>query len=183
MSTPENVAFDNVRRIAGHLTQRQLHKLKRIINRELTARYQATEALKERMAGGLQGMANVMAGVTWALACRQALRESKGHEPVGGKRPASGEMWLPRELLYAVRHQVKARGWHPITALNWDVVRANLAAEARAASRPPVSESIHAELDGSRMSVAKFVVPMVKGEVNRIIDLDYDRAFDFGGEA
>lgn len=169
--------FDRVRAITGRLSTRNLHKLKRIINKELTARYQGTEALKERVAGGLQGMANVMAGVTWALACRQALRESKGHEPVGGKRPASGEMWLPRELLYAVRHQVKARGWHPITALNWGVVKANLEAEARPATPKTI------DVFGEEVTVAKFVVPMVRGEARRIVDLDYDRAFDFGGEA
>lgn len=111
------------------LPQRDLHKLKKVVCRELAERYEEREALKKRVSGGFEAMANFMAGVTWALACRTALRESKGHTPVGGKRPQSGEMWLPRELLYAVRHQVKDRGWHPITTTDWPTFRAHLLGE------------------------------------------------------
>lgn len=111
------------------MKQRDLHKLKKMVLRELHERYGAREALKERVLGGLDAMANFMAGVTWALACRAALRASKGHTPVGGERPQSGEMWLPYELLYAVRHQVKERGWHPITTEDWTMFRAHMLGE------------------------------------------------------
>ena len=113
-------------------------------------------------------MANFMAGVTWALACRAALRESKGHTPVGGKRPQSGEMWLPRELLTAVRHQVKDRGWHPITAESWSKVRDNLIAEAR----PP-------RADSEGLSCTRFVIPFARQEAR--VELAVDRRFDRSG--
>lgn len=159
--------------IVPRLDDRQLQKLVSTARREQRRRYLAAEALKERVGGAMQGMANVMAGVTWALLCRASLRASKGHLPVGGKRAASGEMWLPRELLTAVRHQVKERGWHPITSLNWETVRANYSAELLAARRPPVSDSIL----GPDLHVAKFVIPFAGQAVSR--EIAVDKAFDF----
>lgn len=41
-----------------------------------------------------------MSGVVQALALRQLLRWSKGH-PGFGTNPASGEMWLPLEIINA----------------------------------------------------------------------------------
>ena len=75
-------------------------------------------------------------------------------------------MWLPREVLSAVRHQVKRRGWHPITSENWGVVRDNLLAEARPAphAREPLFPG------DPDVGVAKFVVPMVRGESNTFFE-------------
>lgn len=168
--------FSHMRESVTFLTQRQLHKVKKIINKELESRYLAAEALKGRATGAFQGMANFMAGVTWALACRASLRESKGHLPAGGVRPQSGEMWLPRELLTAVRHQVKARGWHPITSTDWDTVRANLSAEALAASRPPRHRD---EPMAVKFAVRMAAPTYTAQRVSRLAMED----FDFGGEA
>ncbi len=165
------------------LQKKDLHRLIRLTRRELTERWQETEALKERVAGGYRAMANFMAGVTWALACRVALRESKGHQPPGGKRPQSGEMWLPRELLYAVRHQVKARGWHPVTAESASTVLRNLGAECGrlypADVVPPGPwDPLAAPLAAK---AARFVVRMAEG--NAAVRVHVDQWFDHGGEA
>ncbi len=152
------------KRISGtipYMKNRQLHKLVRMARRELEFRHAGREAFKEQLSGGFSAMANFMAGVTWALACRAALRESKGHTPVGGKRPQSGEMWLPRELLTAVRHQVKDRGWHPITTKDWGTVRAGL--EAEAAARAPMPQD-YAEV--------RFAIQFARGDARAVIDLD-----------
>lgn len=157
------------------MSPKQLHKVIRLTRRELAARHQAADALKERLSGGFSAMAKFMAGVTWALACRAALRESKGHDPSFGKRPAAGDMWLPRELLTAVRHQVKARGWHPITAPDWSNVQHNLMAEQARKGRPPEEA----------FAAVQFVVPLAPPTYSGVIcprDIP-DGRFDHGGEA
>lgn len=175
MTEKEQLQWKKIRGSLGRMSRRQLHKLTKLTRRELESRWQFDEALKEWKVGGYRGLANFMAGVTWAMACRESLRRSKGHSPPGGQRPQSGQMWLPAEMLYAVRHQVKDRGWHPITSANAQVVLNNLKAEESAA--------------GARAQYgdyAKFVIPFVKAEVRAKIPVD-DR-FDFydmemGGEA
>lgn len=93
---------------------KHLHKLNKAVKKELARRWAVRQLEAVERRHGFAGLDNFMAGVTHALACRAALRESKEHPPIG-KRPASGEMWLPREMLFAVRDQVKRRGWHPLT--------------------------------------------------------------------
>jgi hypothetical protein len=123
--------------------------LKRRIQQELRERWQDEQALKARTLAAMQGMANVMAGVAWALACRDTLRRSKGHTPTGGKRPASGEMWLPRELLIALRAEIKERKWCPLgcasalECLNW--------LQVEAGRKPTVSD---ADADGFAAAMA-----------------------------
>lgn len=163
---------------------RALGKLARILAKVKTERYVARVAERRRQGEGYRGLANFMAGVTWALACRATLRYSKDH-PGYGKRPASGEMWLPRELLTAVRSQVKAAGWHPITAESAQVVLHNLAnrnnRELGIDSALPVTRTSIDTPFGEPFEVVKFRVRMVQGNVmsrSRVSDL-----FDYGGES
>lgn len=163
------------------ISDRDLGKLARLIAKErLTRRVEHLER-RRKQDHAMTGMANFMAGVTWALACRASLRYSKGHQGYG-KRPASGEMWLPRELLIAVRHQVKTAGWHPITSESAAVVLENLRnrnnRELGIDSALPVTRtSIDAPLS-QPLEVAQFRVRMVKSEARLISD-----RFDYGGEA
>lgn len=159
-------AWNGIAVSMGSMTKQQLHKIVRLGRRELEARHQADKALYEWKLNGYRAMANFMAGVTWALACRWSLRDSKDHHPFAGVRPQSGEMWLPRELLTAVRHQVKARGWHPITSVTAADVLNNLAAEA---SRHPVRAD-------SSLTCVQFVVPMVRSEARVLVDDRFDRS-------
>jgi hypothetical protein len=176
MTEAEARAWASISQSIGQFSKQQLHKLKKLANRELGARWQAKEALNKRVAGGFGAMANFMAGVTWALACRAALRQSKEHAGFG-KRPQSGEMWLPRELLFAVRSQVRGRGWHPITAKDWPTVQAGLAQEQR---------GFHHQLDDGefsptgRMSAVKFVIPFARQEASAVIAVNkrFDDSFD-----
>lgn len=172
MTEKEAQGWTKVEGSLAGFSRKQLHKLMKLCRRELNARWQFDEALKEWKLEGFRGLANFMAGVTWAVACRAALRESKGHTPVGGKRAQSGEMWLPRELLTAVRHQVKDRGWHPITAPSAEAVLNELAAEDRARQPLPAD---YAE----RFNAVRFVIPFSKTEAITVLDLD-DR-FDKSG--
>lgn len=93
-------------------TRRELHKRRR-------------QRVREAEQARWRGLSNFLTGVTWALACRQSLRRSKGHTPDTGKTPASGEMWWPYEMLTAARAEVKERTWSPLTAtcaghvMNW----------------------------------------------------------------
>lgn len=141
---PQTVDRDLALDVMRALSKKDLHWVLKQARRELSARHQAAWALKERVGGAMLGMANVMAGVTWALACRDTLRRSKGHLPTYGKRPASGEMWLPRELLYALRHEVKERGWCPLSAENATQALQHLNAEANR-RKGPLPESGYAE--------------------------------------
>lgn len=111
------------RRKVKELSRKDLHWMKKQLAKELHARYELDKAWKADVAWAMAGMANVMAGVTWALACRETLRKSKGHTPAGGKRPQSGEMWLPREILIALRAEVKERGWCPLGVAEWQDVK------------------------------------------------------------
>lgn len=176
MSTPgsETLQWDKVRGVISNLSNRHVHKLIRLARRELTDRHQAAEALNKRAADGFRAMANFMAGVTWALACRASLRESKGHDPAYGKRPAAGDMWLPRELLTAVRHQVKARGWHPITAPDWTNVQCNLEAEQRRTARGVTPEQ--------SFQAVQFRIPFARQEARQVINDRFDSYIDLGGE-
>lgn len=167
-----NVNWSKTAMCMTNLPSQELHKLVRMARRELASRWQEREAFKERLSGGYRAMANLMAGVAWAMACRQALRASKGHEPACGKRAQSGEMWLPRELLTCVRSQVKARGWHPITAASWLEFKDRLEGEERlasAATRAP-TDAIY---------TVQFAVPKARGEARRIVS----NRFDYGGES
>jgi hypothetical protein len=100
----------------AELSRTDLLWLARKARKELNRRFTSERVRRGAVAGAMQGLANVMAGVAWALACRDSLRRSKGHLPTYGKRPASGEMWLPWELMYALRHEVKERQWSPLGA-------------------------------------------------------------------
>lgn len=100
------------------LSTKDLRKYMKLARRELTRRYQGQLALKERMAAGFDGLVNVMRGVAWALACRASLREAHDH-PRLGKGRASGEMWLPHELLKALRADIKEYGYSPLSAGYW----------------------------------------------------------------
>lgn len=90
------------------------------------------------------GLANFMAGVTWALACRATLRASKEHPPIG-KGLASGEMWYPWEMVYAVRHEVAQRGWSPIGAKSAGDVVVKLLTESQRkdTSKTPAAVTFH----------------------------------------
>lgn len=185
---PKHV-MSHFKEMFSSISDRDLGKMARLIAKERTSRYLERINERQRAILGFMGLANFMAGVTWALACRASLRHSKEHRGYG-KRPASGEMWLPRELLYAVRHQVKDAGWHPITSETAAVVLENLRnrnnRELGIDSALPVTRtSIHepslfsADFDPSaRLDVARFQVRMVKAEArSRIRD-----RFDYGGE-
>ncbi len=116
---------DTARRVFPAMSKADLMWMGRQIRLELQERYEETARHRERVAAAMAGMANVMAGVTWALACRQSLRRSKDHWPDWGIRPASGEMWLPWEILTALRAEIKGRRWSPLgmrdagSVLNW----------------------------------------------------------------
>jgi hypothetical protein len=177
----ETLIWNKTRRVISAMSTRDVHKLVRLARRELSARHQEAEAYTERVVGARLAMANFMAGVTWALACRTALRESKGHDPVGGKRPAAGDMWLPREMLTAVRHQVKDRGWHPLSARSATEVIDNLKSEDFWSQ--PVAVDVEASdrtpALGGALQVAKFVGRYAGATAAVVLD---DR-FDVGGEA
>lgn len=114
---------------------------------------------------GWQGLCNFMAGVTWAMACRASLRESKGHNPVG-KGLASGEMWFPWEMLYAARHEAKMRGWSPLSQQQASAVVTKLLTEAQ--RKTPPKEAI----------AVQFQVRMAEGGANVIRpSLAYDFPF------
>lgn len=112
---------------ASELDNRHLRKLRKYLGKELKRRRRTIDAL--------QPFCNFMAGVTWAMACRSALRQSKHHTPHGGKRPASGEMWTPREIMKARGLHLARYEWDPLTAKDWDEVRRNLVATAAKARR------------------------------------------------
>ncbi len=127
-----------------------VRKAGREAHRELKARRHNRWLLKERAAGGSVAMSNFMAGVTWALSCRAALRTWAGHSPPGGKRPQHGAPWLPWEMLACVRSQVKERGWHPIAAKTWADARGHLQAEMSRRDLP----------DWVEHQTVQFVIPM-----------------------
>ncbi len=133
----QRIDWPLTRAVLEAVSNKDLHRLARLVNREKRDRWEARQRDEARYRGAMIGMANAMAGVTWALACRNSLRASKGHTPPGGKCPQSGEMWMPRELLYAARAEVKERGWSPLTAACWSDVQSHLQAEAK---RKPVPE-------------------------------------------
>lgn len=157
------------------MSDKDLNRIKRLLTTEKSTRYTERLQARARTLGGYRAMANFMAGVTWAMACRASLRASKGHEPMFGKRPAAGNMWLPRELLTAVRHQVKELGWHPITSASADVVIQNLKGQAAAANAPK-----HIQED--RLHTVQFAVRMA-APTYAMVRSKVDDRFDYGGEA
>lgn len=100
------------------LSDKVIRKLIRLARRELGERINQRWEQKQALGPAMQGMANFMAGVSWAMACRESLRRSKDHAPVFGVRPQSGEMWLPSELLRALRLDIKEKQWSALTAPN-----------------------------------------------------------------
>lgn len=143
-----------------------LHWFVKQAKKEIHARWEDRRAFSERLAGAFAGMANVMAGVTWALACRDSLRRSKGHVPTGGKRPASGEMWLPREILTALRAEIKERRWSPLGAEHWGNVSAWLKVE----SQRHIGTAKRAEAEAKGMAVAQFKIPFAQGNCSLFVD-------------
>ena len=170
--TPEQFHAQFRNFVAG-AQNKDLHKLKKqlkkhftVISNELHRRFvdrktEEADALA-RAEGACKAMANFMAGVTWALAARESLRKSKGHTPAGGVRPQSGQMWTLREIITAVRSQVKERGWHPITAESWEVVRNSLQAEARGVREP---DSMSAVQFGVRMAAPVYAAVAISDRV------------------
>jgi hypothetical protein len=74
--------------------------------KEKAEREVATRKLK---AEAMTGFANFLTGCAHAMACRQALRMSKGHAPFG-KTAQSGEMWTAAEgaeLTDQIRNEAK----------------------------------------------------------------------------
>jgi hypothetical protein len=168
------------------LDKKDVHKLLKLTRAELALRWEEQQAEVAWVRAGFTGLANFMAGVTWALACRQTLRRSKGHTPDTGKRPQSGEMWLPREMLYAVRHEVKDRRWSPLSqpdargCLEW--------LKAEATRRPQVSEQEADGLEGMMSGNARdfratqFHVKMAAPVYGSVTFDDPHSRFDPGGE-
>lgn len=167
--------WDSFRNMYASLAKQDIQKMLRLGRAELKARHETLRLENQRAAEGYRGLANFMAGVTWALACRQALRESKDH-PGFGKRPAAGDMWLPRELLLAVRAQVKERGWHPITAASWGTVRERLLAEPR--YRAGLQRE--REVQEGVFHQQQFAVRMASHTASRFVDDRFDQ-FYLGG--
>ena len=163
--------WTTIKDLLAGIPHRDLHKLGKLVRKEKHTRWLEDMADTEWRREGFGGLANFMAGVTWALACRAALRASKGHKGFG-KRPAAGNMWTPRELLSCVRHQVKELGWHPITSESAAVVMQNLEGQEAAARAPK-------HIDDGPFQAVQFGVRMASGGVVRRVA---DR-FDYGGEA
>jgi len=112
----------NLTRLSGT----DLFKLLVRVRKELTVRKVAAEALNEQLDVAYWRLANFMAGVTWALMCRVALRGWRGHYPTGGTRPQSGAPWLPWETMAAHQRALHLAGWDPIMAPSWTYVRDHL---------------------------------------------------------
>jgi hypothetical protein len=145
--------------------EKEIRKLRRACGHELKRCKLEREAWNDRLEGSYRAMSNFMSGVTWAMACRAALRESMHHTPRGGIRPQSGEMWLPREVLRARGRHLAKYGWDPLTAERWWEVRGHLLADMEAANRA-----------SGQAKVARFVVPLVEGEVSvRVTQAVMDR--------
>lgn len=117
------------------ISNKDLHWLLKNARRELVRRHREAEASYKARQEGFQGLKNFMAGVTWALACRASLRKSKGHTGFG-KRPASGAPWMPWEILYAAREEVKEKHWSPLTQQSADAVLVRLNVQANRKPEP-----------------------------------------------
>lgn len=95
---------------------RDLRLVDKYVKSELLRREKAYISKKESDREGFKGLINFMTGVAQAMALRQLLRWSKGH--IGfGTNPASGEMWLPLELINASnllhnKHTRDNQGWN-----------------------------------------------------------------------
>lgn len=122
MASTSKLNRDNVRRNLPASSRQDLHWLLKTVRAELKRRGNR----KTELLNGWQAFANVMAGAAWAMACRAELRAAHDHPRIG-KKPASGEMWLPAELVKTVRLSVKERGFSALTAPNASQLRAQWA--------------------------------------------------------
>jgi hypothetical protein len=113
---------DNVSRNLPNSSRQDLLWLLKATRKELRRR----GSRKVELLNGWQSFANFMAGAAWAMACRAELRAAHDHPRIG-KRPASGEMWLPAELVKTVRLSVKERGFSALTAPTASQLRAQWA--------------------------------------------------------
>lgn len=106
VSTPES--------ILAKMSDDELESIKNKIFLELTKRdaqkreqarqeAEAEERTKARFREVIPGFCNFLLGAAHAMACRYALRWSKGHAPFAGKTPQSGEMWTPVEIATVVK--------------------------------------------------------------------------------
>jgi hypothetical protein len=146
----------------GLVPKKDLHWIIRAARRELKDRHEHALAWKERLAHGWQAFATFLTGVAHAMACRALLRRSKEHTDYG-KGLAAGHMWTPAELLYCVRDQVRALGWHPITS-DGHTFKRNYIIELQ--RKQPVSDA-EADAGLARIQAAQFQVRMSKGEARR----------------
>lgn len=144
----ETMQRDATKERLAALGRKDLLWLKKQLRRELHRRWVDGRADAVRKRHGWIGLANFMAGVTWALACRDALRRSKGHLPTWGKRPQSGEMWLPKEMLTALRADIKDRGWSPLAAGCWSDVHSRLTHVRGAESDEPFAVQFAVRMAG-----------------------------------
>lgn len=156
------------------LPQKDLRKLIKYARRELAERAQERWAHREALDGAMKGMANVMAGAAWAMACRASLRSSKEHAPTYGVRAASGEMWLPAEILKACRLDIKTQHWSALTAPN----QGHFAQQYRALHGRPEQvsddDAVSFEkqmLENARGGVARFVVKPARMEARAVFDV------------
>lgn len=139
------------------IPNKDLHWLIKNARRELVRRHREAEASYKARQEGFRGLKNFMSGVTWALACRASLRKSKGHTGFG-KRPASGAPWMPWEILYAAREEVKEKHWSPLTQQSADEVLVRLNVQANRKPEPEGDFEV------------RFIIPFAQGGVNLHID-------------
>lgn len=151
----ESQEWDLIRVLANQLELRDVRRLRRITGLILKRRAANREALNERAREGFAGLANAMAGVAWALACRNALREWKGHRPLGGTRPASGEMWLPWELMKARAYALAKYDCCVLTVTDWTQ------------ARNCIEQVNRYRLADQQPTAAKFVIPLTKRTMER----------------
>lgn len=89
-----------VKALIPRWSSKDLFKVRKAVNSELRSRVNARLQRDTDLAEGWHGFANVMFGVTVALACRETLRWSKGHSP-RGTQPMHGACWTPSEIAEA----------------------------------------------------------------------------------
>lgn len=78
----------------------ELHNIESDCRKLLENRAYARKIRRDRIQGGFHSFAVFMGNVAQAMALRKVLRWSKGH-PGFGTKPASGDMWLPLEIINA----------------------------------------------------------------------------------
>lgn len=158
MSARGDIDWDSARAVLDDMSQKELRKARKQTGRALKRARRVREALAEYFG-------NFMAGVTWATACRAALRESKRHAPTGGIRPASGECWTPREILKARGMHLARHEWDPLCAESWDQVKAEMLLEARLERYREEERAAR----GNRPGQVQFQVPLMEDNVTVIV--------------